>query len=227
MLNINFHKYIKSTYKKFEGNHHKIIWGFLLPLVTFNILTFNIVSLKTNNFFLDILILSNINKTSQPFLDSFAFFFTNFGGIRFILLLIISAIILFLSTIKKKLLAYFIINILTSIIINYIIKILIHRPRPRLWESDYPLPSDFSFPSGHAMVSMTLALTILIVFWNSRNILLLSILAGIYVISIAWTRLYLGVHFPSDILGGWLLAIALTTLITLLFNLPKKNKNTK
>ena len=44
------------------------------------------------------------------------------------------------------------------------------------------------------------------------------IFGSLYVLLIAWTRLYLGVHYPSDILGGWLLAIAWKVSIYLLFN---------
>jgi undecaprenyl-diphosphatase len=131
---------------------------------------------------------------------------------------------LFLFNTKKRLLTYLIVTIFSSAIVNSIIKILVRRSRPHLWESSYPFPSDFSFPSGHAMGSMTLALTLVVIFWGSRYQFLLWILAAIYVISIAWTRLYLGVHYPSDILGGWLLGIAWTTLITLLLK-PHKFEN--
>ncbi|BAQ61583.1 membrane-associated phospholipid phosphatase [Geminocystis sp. NIES-3708] len=226
MQNITFNKYIKTTYKRFQHNHKIIIWGLVLPLVTFLILALNIISLKDSNFSWDILILSHIHKSSQPFLDNFASVLTNFGGFRLILLLITPIILLLLFLRKKGSLTYLTISIFSSAIVNFIIKIIFHRPRPHLWESGYPFPSDFSFPSGHAMASMTLALTILVIFWDSFKNPLILILAGIYVISIAWTRLYLGVHFPSDILGGWLLAIAWTTLVTFLFNFPENNKNT-
>jgi len=68
------------------------------------------------------------------------------------------------------------------------------------------------------MGSITFALTFLVIFWGSRYLNLLAILALFYVGLIAWTRLYLGVHYPSDIIGGWLLGIAWTTLVTLLLN---------
>lgn len=226
MQNITLNQYITTIYQKFLHHHQTIIWVFLLPLVAFLILALNVISLKDNNFSWDILILSNIHKNSQPFLDNFASVLTNFGGFRLILLLITPIILLLLFLRKKGSLTYLTISIFSSAIINFIIKIIFHRPRPHLWESGYPFPSDFSFPSGHAMGSMSLALTLLVIFWDSFKNPLILILAGIYVISIAWTRLYLGVHFPSDILGGWLLAIAWTTLVTFLFNLPKNNKNT-
>lgn len=166
-------------------------------------------------------ILLAIHNTSNSFLDNLTSVLTDFGRFKLIVLftILISFLLFFYN--KKRLLTYLITSIFTSAIVNFIIKILFHRPRPNLWESSYPLPSDFSFPSGHAMGSMTLALTLLVVCWGSRYQILLWILATIYVILIAWTRLYLGVHYPSDILGGWLLGIAWTTLITLLLNIIK------
>jgi len=48
-------------------------------------------------------------------------------------------------------------------------------------------------------------------------------LGGLFVMVIAWTRLYLGVHFPSDILGGWFLAITWSILSSLLLNIHQFN----
>lgn len=216
MLYLDLHKKIKKK--------QKLLLVKAICLVIFTGLALQISYLH-GEFLWDKAILLTIHKNSQPFLDNFASILTNFGRLKLILLLIIPVIFLLLWHRKKRLLTYLITSIITSAIINYSIKIFFHRPRPDLWESNYPLPSDFSFPSGHAMGSMNLALTLLVIFWGNRYQPLLCILAGIYVISIAWTRLYLGVHYPSDILGGWLLAIAWTTLITLLFNLPKSENN--
>jgi undecaprenyl-diphosphatase len=76
------------------------------------------------------------------------------------------------------------------------------RERPSLWESIAPETS-FSFPSGHAMGSMTLTwVCILLAWWTpwrwpvAIGLLGFSLLVGL-------SRVYLGVHYPSDILAGW------------------------
>lgn len=93
-----------------------------------------------------------------------------------------------------------------SAILNFSAKLLWQRPRPALWEG-VPFHSDFSFPSGHATYSMTLVLALVLLNWPSPKRPWLIGLGGFFVLAIGFSRLYLGVHFPSDIVGGWLLAI--------------------
>jgi membrane-associated phospholipid phosphatase len=103
-----------------------------------------------------------------------------------------------------------------AITISYTGKIIVHRARPHLWELVYQIGSDYSFPSGHAMSSMSFAIVLIILTWNSSWRWLTVILGSLFVISIAWTRLYLGVHYPSDILGGWMIAIAWSIVVLLI-----------
>lgn len=84
---------------------------------------------------------------------------------------------------------------------------LLHRVRPHLWESPAP-EFDYGFPSGHAMSSMTLVAVLVILTWGSRWRWWVLAAGTIFVLVIGWTRLYLGVHYPSDILAGWMASIA-------------------
>jgi membrane-associated phospholipid phosphatase len=111
---------------------------------------------------------------------------------------------------------YTIITFLGAITISYTGKIIVHRARPHLWELFYQIGSDYSFPSGHAMSSMSFALVLIILTWNSSWRWLTVIFGSLFVISIAWTRLYLGVHYPSDIVGGWMMAIAWSMVVLLI-----------
>lgn len=111
---------------------------------------------------------------------------------------------------------YTVMIFLGAIAISYTGKIIVHRARPHLWELFYQVGSDYSFPSGHAMSSMSLALVLIILTWNSPWRWLTVIFGSLFVLSIAWTRLYLGVHYPSDILGGWMIAIAWSMVVLLM-----------
>jgi membrane-associated phospholipid phosphatase len=83
-----------------------------------------------------------------------------------------------------------------------------------LWESTYH-HYGYAFPSGHSMTSMTLALVMIILTWKTPWRLPVTILGSLFVSAIAWTRLYLGVHYPSDILAGWMVAFAWVIGVTL------------
>lgn len=81
------------------------------------------------------------------------------------------------------------------------------RERPTLWESISPEHS-FSFPSGHAMGSMTLAVVCVLLAWRTRWRWPALIGAGTFAVMVGLSRVYLGVHYPSDILAGWAAASA-------------------
>ena len=91
---------------------------------------------------------------------------------------------------------------------NLILKPVIARPRPCWIDTDFPLllnsPTDFSHPSGHTLSSFIAAFVLL------KTDKRLGIPAIITASLIAFSRLYLFVHFPTDVLGGILLAWLIT-----------------
>lgn len=100
------------------------------------------------------------------------------------------------------------ISIIGSLLLNVAAKHSFARTRPDLWQSIAP-ETTYSFPSGHAMGSMTLALVLVLLCWSVRTPWgwgwrwPATILATLFVASVGLSRVYLGVHYPSDILAGW------------------------
>ena len=98
------------------------------------------------------------------------------------------------------------------LITNVLLKNIVARPRPfDAYTEIIPLitkPTDFSFPSGHTCASFACALILFRMLPKKFGIPAV-ILAGM----VAFSRLYLGVHYPGDVLGGFLVAVFASTLV--------------
>lgn len=102
-------------------------------------------------------------------------------------------------------------------LLNIAAKQAFARDRPTLWESIAP-EHNFSFPSGHAMGSMTLAMVLVLLCWHTRWRWPVLAAMLVFVPLVGLSRIYLGVHYPSDILAGWAAALAWTIAVWLLVN---------
>jgi len=100
------------------------------------------------------------------------------------------------------------IAILGALVLDLAVKHAAARERPSLWDS-LVHESSYSFPSGHAMASMTLAWVVVLLCWSARFRLGWALrwpatcIASAFVLLVGMSRIYLGVHYPSDILAGW------------------------
>jgi membrane-associated phospholipid phosphatase len=90
---------------------------------------------------------------------------------------------------------------------NLLAKLLWQRVRPALWDG-VPYQSGYSYPSGHATYSLAFVLAVTLLCWDSPKRLWIAGIGAVFAIAIGLSRVYLGVHYPSDIIGGWLLATA-------------------
>ena len=92
------------------------------------------------------------------------------------------------------------------------IKSLVGRSRPPLAEAVPPYESSASFPSGHALnaivITGILVYSILLIVRTQRARWLTVIVGGAYAIAIGLSRVYLGHHWLSDVVGAWLLGLA-------------------
>lgn len=100
-------------------------------------------------------------------------------------------------------------------LLNIAAKQFFARERPSLWESIAP-EHNYSFPSGHAMGSMTLAAVLILLCWPTRWRWAAIVLMIPFTVLVGFSRLYLGVHYPSDILAGWAVATAWVVAVYLL-----------
>lgn len=143
----------------------------------------------------------------SDFVTPIAKFITNLGGAIF---LVCIAVILFATIKNKKMGASIVINLCIITILNQLLKQILQRPRPE--EFRIINESGYSFPSGHSMISMAFyGYLIYLIQENIKNKYIkwaLSIFLGLLIVSIGISRIYLGVHYTSDVLAGFLISIS-------------------
>lgn len=174
-------------------------------------------------------LLSNIDESVYKFITSnmddtttnIYKVITFFGSTIFMVGLCVLLLVLFII-IKKNIYGYIISGTLIfSTIMNNVIKVIIRRERPIYM---IVRETTFSFPSGHTMASVSMY-GILIYLINKSNMnkklkIILSIILGMIPLMVATSRIYLGAHYFSDILG----AIMLATIVLLISTKYIKDK---
>ncbi|AZB43639.1 phosphatase PAP2 family protein [Bacillus sp. FJAT-42376] len=104
--------------------------------------------------------------------------------------------------------------VLGSAMLNQILKLLFHRPRPDFHRLSSA--QGFSFPSGHSMEAVAFYGILAFILWkhlkSRRGKNLLVLFSILMIAGIGLSRIYLGVHYPSDVLGGYLCSICWLTL---------------
>ena len=143
----------------------------------------------------------------SDFATPIAKFITNFGGAIFIILLTV----ILIAVIKNKKIGLSILTNLAIItILNQLLKRILQRPRP----TEYRIieESGYSFPSGHSMISMAFygyLIYLIYKYVENKNVkwILISLLS-VLICFIGISRIYLGVHYTSDVLGGFWISIS-------------------
>jgi len=203
---------IIMNYRKWLVLSLLLLFILLTTLISFNLLNgidnyfYNLVTFKVNDFII------NFYKGV-----------TFLGSTEFIIFLVIFFLILFII-LKKRNYGYLIsIVLIISTVINNVLKLIVRRERPLVLS--FVEEHSFSFPSGHTMaaVSMYGILIYLILKSNLSKKLkgVISAVLGIIPVLVALSRVYLGAHFMSDVIGGIIVSTILLIVIT--YFVDKKN----
>lgn len=138
---------------------------------------------------------------------------TNIGGTVGVITI---TIILLIFIRNKKIGLSMVINLVLATGLNVILKDILQRPRP----TEYRIvdASGYSFPSGHSMVNMTFyGFLIYLIYKNVKNKYLkwgLIVFLTALTLLIGISRIYLGVHYTSDVLAGFLIGISYLIIYT-------------
>ena len=136
---------------------------------------------------------------------------------------LISLTLILFILIKNKRNGYLIgINLVVVTVLNQLLKFILQRPRP----TDFRIINEtgYSFPSGHSMVSMAFyGFLIYLIYKNIKNKhlkIFLIIILSILIMMIGISRIYLGVHYTSDVCAGFLISLS---YLILYINIVKVN----
>ena len=154
---------------------------------------------------IDTVISDFVDSIRCNWLDFFMKFITSFGNTTTIIILLSLVLWLFVKMINnKKLAIFFLGSMICNVFLNQSIKFLVRRDRPI-----YNLINvgGFSFPSGHAMISMAFYGFLVYLFYKliDKEMLRLALIGifSLLILLIGFSRIYLGVHYFSDVVVGF------------------------
>ncbi|MBW4591852.1 MAG: phosphatase PAP2 family protein [Brasilonema angustatum HA4187-MV1] len=174
--------------------------------------------LEREAFAFDTTFLLWLHQFANPTLDNLMLFLTNIGNPRTVVTVAVVTVLLLWWRHYREEAKVFVLACLGAFILNTELKLFFSKPRPELWHQLISEKS-FSFPSGHALGSMVLYgfIAYLLAIHYPKLSRVIYCLAIILIAAIGISRLYLGVHWPTDIIAGYGVGFLwLMTCITML-----------
>lgn len=200
---------------------------YLVPVSLFAWLVEEVIEGET--LAIDGLILGWIHLQQTPAATAFFQIITEFGGV-YILGMAVVAIMAWCWIQGRKKAALMVgVSVGGAAVINLVLKAIFQRDRPDLWQH-LITETGYSFPSGHAMASAALVFSCVFLVWRTRFRWLGLVAGGTYMILVGISRMYLGVHYPSDIITGWCVSFIWVSLVALLlysYSLERQRRRKK
>lgn len=171
---------------------------------------------------------SGVHQFASPSVTSAMRIVTVFGApvVLFSLTLIVG--FGFLAKKKYRAMILLVATVAGSSLLNEVLKLSFHRTRPSPF-FDTELPTSFSFPSGHALMSFCFYSTLAALISARSNSRLVRIIvwavAALVIAAVGVSRIYLGVHYPSDVVAGYAAAFIWVMFIVIVDQtIPRKKR---
>lgn len=172
---------------------------------------------------IDPAILLWLHQFANPGLDWLMRTITNLGDVPIVSLTALVLALALYDRHRYRQTAVVIAGVAGAAAFNLVLKTLFGRDRPDLWHQVITV-GGYSFPSGHSMASAALAAAAMVALRGTKYQRAAFIIGPVYLGIVGLSRCYLGVHYPSDVVAGWLLSIGWVALVTIIIK-PQTPKN--
>jgi membrane-associated phospholipid phosphatase len=162
---------------------------------------------RREGFAWDLEILRFMHDRSSPVLDVVMVALSIVGGAAGLVVVVAGLAIALARRGRRTDAVFLVIAVGGAAAIELVAKLAFARPRPDLWAHAYPAVG-YSFPSGHAMSSTALAVAVAALAWGTRWRWWAVAGGALFAVGVGVSRVYLGVHYPSDVLAGWCAGLA-------------------
>jgi undecaprenyl-diphosphatase len=152
-----------------------------------------------------------VNNSHYGLLNELMIWMTLYGR-EIVWIIVIIMFFIFGGWLGKKIAVIIGISILVLTFLVPVIKNLVERPRPLVPQVDFLVAADkeYAFPSGHATIVAAGVAVVLALFRGSARRTFISIILSIEAVLVCISRVYVGAHYPLDVLGGILLGIGVS-----------------
>ena len=202
--------------------HRRHILLLVLTLITAGFIALSILVVIYPNLAIDLKFSEEIQEHQNPFIDKVIYIISTPGYMtESVILVLVTSLLFFLFKYKKA--ALFV--LLTSIagLISTIVKGIVNRPRPSkdlvriLYET-----AQQSFPSGHMLFYVVFFGFLILLMFQLENVpkivrYVVGFISAFFIFTIPFSRIYLGAHWFTDVLGGFLLGLPSLYLLSWLY----------
>lgn len=192
------------TSKSFLRHHYLtllvLFFGVFTPLVVFGNLAEDV--LENEVFSFDRPVLMFMHNHATQILDMVMIFFTRVGSALVLVPINILVFSLLIYRKRGREALFWVLAVMGAALLNFIAKHAFVRIRPDLWISIAPEVT-YSFPSGHAMNSLATIAALIVLAWDTRWRSLMMAAGACFILLVGLSRIYLGVHYPSDVMAAW------------------------
>ena len=194
----------------------------VLPIALFVLIAFSLYADIATGF--ESWVYAESTEHMSPLLTSCVKAITHLGDT--ITVLLVCLVLFVVPPLRRNYALPVALSTIVAAILNIVLKQMFARQRPDILA--LVTETSYSFPSGHAMISMAMYGAIVFLAWRYMRSLqakiLTTVIFAVLVAAIGFSRVYLGVHYATDVVAGWCLGLAIALGVVFLFDGTRKKK---